>query len=95
MASGKPPSTTAACRPCARDSLPDAAGRNAPSIPDPARAGSGHSGKYRLVAPGFGVTPMILYPSATGMRGLFSLPNPQQLHMVFQAAQAAKRTATP
>ena len=33
--------------------LPDAAGRNAPCIPDPARAGSGHSGEYRLVAPGF------------------------------------------
>ncbi|MEY2334414.1 hypothetical protein [Acidithiobacillus ferrianus] len=27
--------------------------RDAPRIPDPARAGSGHSGKYRLVAPGF------------------------------------------
>ena len=60
--------------------------------PAQAAAIRGNTALWRRV---FGVTPMILYPSATGMRGLFSLPNPQQLRMVFQVAQAAKRTATP
>ena len=57
--------------------------------PAQAAAIRGNTALWRRV---FGVTPMILYPSATGMRGLFSLPDPQQLRMVFQAARAARIT---
>ncbi|HUX18145.1 MAG TPA: hypothetical protein VMV63_03035 [Acidithiobacillus sp.] len=55
--------------------------------PAQAAAIRGNTALWRRV---FGVTPMILYPSATGMRGLFSLPNPQQLRMVFQAGRQQK-----